>query len=99
MGNQAARSLTAELASIENEQTAQLRDDFVSMMEDVLDSAEGITLDELAIQVVQMPPSLPRLLEVIRRACSELQDMGTKSERIALQLLTAAAEVQKDIAE
>jgi hypothetical protein len=99
MGNQAARSLTAELASIENEQTAQLRDDFVAMMEDVLDDAEGITLDELAIEVVQMPPSLPELLAVIRRACSELQDMGAKSERIALQLLTAAANVQKDMAE
>jgi hypothetical protein len=32
---------------------------------------------------------LDDLLLTVRRACNELQDMGPKSERIALQLLTA----------
>ncbi len=53
-------------------------------------------IEELAIEVTEYPDSVRDLLIAVRRAASELEGTSEKADRIALQLLTAAAEVHKE---
>jgi hypothetical protein len=50
-----------------------------------------LQLDEIAVEVITLPPSFAELEAAINRAASELQEQGEKSNRIAIQLLTALA--------
>jgi outer membrane murein-binding lipoprotein Lpp len=52
---------------------------------------EELQLEEIAIQVVELPAAFADLEVCINRAASELEGQGEKSNRIARQLLTALA--------
>ncbi len=67
------------------------------VVENVLGVAGEIAMEELAIEIVPMPPSVAHLFAVVGRAANELQDMGEKSNRIALQLLQALAAAEKEL--
>lgn len=60
-----------------------------------LDEPE-LELESYAVQVVELPPEIVDLTLAVRRAASELEGQGEKSDRIATQLLTALALFAKD---
>jgi hypothetical protein len=55
-----------------------------------------VRIEEIAIEVVELPPAVDDLTLAVRRAASELHGLSEKSDRIAEQLYAALARFSKE---
>jgi hypothetical protein len=55
-----------------------------------------VRIEEIAIEVVELPPAVDDLTLAVRRAASELHGLSEKSDRIAEQLYAALARFAKE---
>jgi hypothetical protein len=89
------RSIDPEQWAMWNYRTARA---LVSAMGPCAPTPEDeVDIDDVAIEVIELPPSFADLERAINRAASELQEQGEKSNRIAIQLLTALARFHSEL--
>lgn len=55
------------------------------------DLREDVEISDIGAEVIELPAAFADLGLAIRRAASDLENQGEKSDRIATQLLTALA--------